>query len=290
MNAKGAETLPSREPFDRQVAEGGRFEFGENWRRFLAVLDDERVAEAERSLVQMLRVPSLEGRSFLDLGSGSGLFSLAAMRLGAARVLSLDVDPSSVACTREMKRRYMSDAENWAVERGDILDESQVSTLGEWDVVYSWGVLHHTGDMHAAMERTARLVGPDGRLFVSIYNDQGLRSRLWRRIKRTYNALPVRWRVPFVVAVMAPRELLSAGAHTAALNPQGYVRSWTGYKRSRGMSRWHDLVDWVGGYPFEVAKPEEIFAFYRDRGFTLVSLATCAGGLGCNQYVFERAG
>lgn len=288
MDAQTAQTVPSREAFEKQVAEGDRFEFGENWRRFLAVLDDDRMAEAERSLVEMLKFPSLEGRSFLDLGSGSGLFSLAAMRLGAARVLSLDVDPSSVACTQEMRRRYMRDAENWAVERADILDDSRISTLGEWDVVYSWGVLHHTGDMYGALDRAAALVAPDGRLFISIYNDQGLRSRIWRRIKQTYNALPARLRVPFVVAVMAPRELLSAGAHTVALNPQGYVRSWTGYKRSRGMSRWHDLVDLVGGYPFEVAKPEEIFAFYRDRGFTLVSLVTCAGGVGCNQYVFER--
>lgn len=288
MDAHTAQTIPSTGAFEQQVAEGDRFEFGENWRRFLAVLDEERIAEAERSLVEMLESPSLEGRSFLDLGSGSGLFSLAAARLGAARVLSLDFDPNSVACTQEMRRRYMPGAENWAVERADILDDSRISTIGEWDVVYSWGVLHHTGDMLTALERAASLVSPGGRLFISIYNDQGLRSRIWRRIKRTYNALPQRLRVPFVVAVMAPREALSAGAYTAALNPQGYVRSWTAYKRSRGMSRWHDLVDWVGGYPFEVAKPEEIFAFHRDRGFTLVSLVTCAGGLGCNQYVFER--
>lgn len=65
-------------------------------------------------------------------------------------------------------------------------------------------------------------------------------------------------------------------------------KAWDDKKKNRGMSVWHDLVDWVGGYPFEVAKPEEIFDFYRTKGFTLVRLKTCGGGLGCNEYVFIK--
>jgi hypothetical protein len=56
------------------------------------------------------------------------------------------------------------------------------------------------------------------------------------------------------------------------------------------MSRWHDLVDWVGGYPFEVAKPETVFEFFRGRGFELEWMLTCAGKPGCNQFVFRQAG
>jgi 2-polyprenyl-6-hydroxyphenyl methylase/3-demethylubiquinone-9 3-methyltransferase len=52
------------------------------------------------------------------------------------------------------------------------------------------------------------------------------------------------------------------------------------------MSPWRDVVDWVGGYPFEVAKPEAIFKFYQRRGFTMVDLNTCGGGHGCNEFVF----
>lgn len=289
VDPKSAESRDSTDPFESQVDAGGRFEFGENWRRFLSVLDDERISEAERSLTQMLGLPSLEGRTFLDVGSGSGLFSLAAMRLGATRVHSVDFDPSSVACTEEVKRRWMPAASNWTIERADILDGRRVATLGQWDIVYSWGVLHHTGDMRSAMENVCQLVAAEGRLFLAIYNDQGMKSRIWRRIKWIYNALPRRLRAPYVVVVMAPRELLSAAVETAALKPSRYVRAWTEYKRSRGMSRWHDLVDWVGGYPFEVAKPEDVFSFYRDRGFALKSLVTAGGGLGCNQYVFQRA-
>ena len=294
MEAKtGAETdralaLAAGDPHAAEVTGGERFDFGENWRQFLSVLDDTRIAEAERSLEQMLGRGALDGKSFLDVGSGSGLFSLAAIRLGARRVHSLDVDPSSVACTLELKRRYLPAAEHWTVERASVLDKPHLAALGTWDIVYSWGVLHHTGDMWKAMAHVDELVAPHGRLFIALYNDQGRRSRIWRTIKRTYNLLPRSLRPAFVVIVMAPREALAAASDFVRLRPMAYPRRWTEYKRSRGMSRWHDLVDWVGGYPFEVAKPDDVFRFYRERGFQLVELITRTSG--CNEYVFARRG
>ena len=270
-----------------EVAAGERFEFGENWRRFLSVLSEERIMEAERSLRSMLGVENLRGRTFLDIGCGSGLFSLAAMRLGAERVHSLDFDPASVACALELRRRFGADAA-WTIEQGSVLDGGYVAGLGAWDVVYSWGVLHHTGDMWRAIDTTIAAVAPGGRLFISIYNDQGLKSRLWRAVKRTYNALPSALRKPFVIAVMGPFELRAALGWTARGEPWRYVQSWTRYKRRRGMSRWHDLVDWVGGYPFEVASPDAVFDFCRDRGLVLERLIT-RQGLGCNEFVFVRS-
>jgi 2-polyprenyl-6-hydroxyphenyl methylase/3-demethylubiquinone-9 3-methyltransferase len=271
-----------------QVERGERFEFGENWRRFLDVLDDQRIAEAERSLREMLGTDSLVGRSFLDIGSGSGLFSLAARRLGAERVHSFDFDPSSVACTRELKQRFFTGDPRWTIEQGSALDREFIARLGKWDLVYSWGVLHHTGAMWDAIENAQTTVADGGALFLSIYNDQGLRSRVWTAIKRTYNRLPPAGRTPFTILVMGPRELLGFGLAILQGQPSRYISSWTEYKRTRGMSRWHDIVDWVGGYPFEVAKPEQVFDFLRTRGFRLDRLITCAGGLGCNQYVFSR--
>jgi 2-polyprenyl-6-hydroxyphenyl methylase/3-demethylubiquinone-9 3-methyltransferase len=270
-----------------EIAAGERFEFGENWHRFLTVLNEERISGAETSLRAMLGVDDLRGRTFLDIGCGSGLFSLAAARLGAERVHSLDFDGASVACALELRRRH-GDGTEWTIEQGSVLDEAYIAGLGRWDIVYSWGVLHHTGDLHRALTNAALPVGYGGRLFISVYNDQGLRSRIWRTIKRFYNVLPAGLQRPYTAAVMAPRELLSLGFATARLRPWTYVRSWTQYRRTRGMSRWHDMVDWVGGYPFEVARPEEIFAFYRDRGFELERLRTCGGGLGCNEFVFAR--
>jgi 2-polyprenyl-3-methyl-5-hydroxy-6-metoxy-1,4-benzoquinol methylase len=270
-----------------QVESGERFGFGENWRSFLSTLDADRVAEAKRSLQEALRLTSMRGLRMLDIGSGSGLFSLAAVLLDADSVHSFDFDPASVGCATELKRQYAPSA-SWTIETGSALDRKYIESLGEFDLVYSWGVLHHTGRMYDALENAALPVPLGGRLFISIYNDQGATSRRWRRIKRTYNRLPQRLQTPFVALVMGPRELRSAAGAAARLRPQVYVRSWTDYKKSRGMSRWHDLVDWCGGYPFEVAKPEEIFDFYRRRGFRLDHLITCGGGIGCNQFVFTR--
>src|SRR6266581_6146197 len=156
-----------------------RFQFGKNWARFLSVLDSERIAEAESSLTGMLEAPDLRGRSFLDVGSGSGLFSLAAKRLGARRVHSFDYDADSVACTRELKRRFYANDADWTIEQGSVLDALYLQSLGTFDIVYSWGVLHHTGDMWRALGNAAALVGVGGRLFIALYNDQGSTSRRW---------------------------------------------------------------------------------------------------------------
>jgi 2-polyprenyl-3-methyl-5-hydroxy-6-metoxy-1,4-benzoquinol methylase len=271
-----------------QVTRGERFEFGANWQRFLSVLDEERIAEAEKSLRHGLELSDLTGLSFLDAGSGSGLFSLAAVRLGASRVRSFDFDPLSVACTAELRRRYAPAADHWTINAGSVLDARYVGSLGKWDVVYSWGVLHHTGNMAEALHLVSSAVAVGGRLYISIYNDQGRLSRIWWYVKRTYNALPPPARKAYAVAVIAPFELLCASKALVTLQPQRYVRSWTDYKRSRGMSRWHDLIDWVGGYPFEVASPDWVFDFLKQRGFVLTKLRTCGGGLGCNEYVFMK--
>lgn len=272
-----------------EVEKGERFEFGKNWSRFLELLDDHRIIEAEKSLKEMLEVEDLAGKSFLDIGSGSGLFSLAARRLGA-RVHSFDFDPQSVACTTELRRRYFPGSDSWQVEEGSVLDEKYVQSLGQFDIVYSWGVLHHTGNLWLALEHAYRPVAPGGKLFIALYNDTGSQSARWTWIKRTYNNLPGLLRTPFAVAVTAPAELKGLLKALATLKPGEFVKSWTGYDSRRGMSRWHDIIDWVGGYPYEVTTPDEIFDFYRERGFVLTRLNCGRVGLGCNQFVFEKQG
>jgi 2-polyprenyl-3-methyl-5-hydroxy-6-metoxy-1,4-benzoquinol methylase len=272
-----------------EIAQGERFGFGENWTRFLAVLDDARISRAEASLKQMLEVDSLDGKRFLDIGSGSGLFSLAARRLGA-RVHSFDYDPQSVACTTELKRRYFPGDDGWTIEEGSVLDADYLRSLGTFDVVYSWGVLHHTGQMWRALENAQLPVAPRGKLFIAIYNDMGSQSARWKWIKRTYNGLPRILKTPFTIIVIAPAEAKAILRSLLTLRPLEYVRSWTRYDENRGMNRWRDIVDWVGGHPYEVARPEEIFDFYRARGFTLLKLKCGGVGLGCNEFVFIKNG
>ncbi len=275
--------------YNQEVERGERFKFGNNWLRFLSVLDDSRIAEAERSLLEKLGAEGLKGKTFLDVGSGCGLFSLAAMRLGAERVYSFDYDPQSVACTQELRHRYFTGASNWIINQGSALDQDSLASLGEFDVVYSWGVLQHTGNMWMALGNMPPLVAPGGTFFISIYNDQGEWSLAWKSIKRTYNWLPQPLKFPFAILVMVPLELKSVLGSVVALKPMRYVRTWTHYcKAARGMSRWYDLIDWIGGYPFECAKPEEIFFYFRDRGFVLVDLRTCGRGHGCNEFVFQK--
>ena len=270
-----------------EVSRGERFEFGKNWSRFLTTLDDQRIGEAQRAIVEMLELSDLTGKRFLDIGSGSGLSSLAARRLGAS-VHSFDYDPHSVACTNELRRRYFPQDDSWKVEEGSALDADYIRSLGEFDIVYSWGVLHHTGEMWKGLENAQLAVAAGGKLYVAIYNDTGSQSSRWRWIKKTYNRMPGLLKTPFVIAVSAPEEAKSLIRSLIKARPSEYIRTWTQYDQNRGMSHWHDLVDWVGGYPYEVAKPEEIFDFYRARGFTLTKLKCGAVGLGCNEFVFQR--
>jgi 2-polyprenyl-3-methyl-5-hydroxy-6-metoxy-1,4-benzoquinol methylase len=266
-----------------EVASGDRFEFGKNWQRFLQSVNEAKIQDAQRSLSHMLGASSLQGKTFLDIGSGSGLFSLAARKLGA-KVHSFDYDPDSIACTQELRRRYFPNDTDWTVEQGSALDRVYLSRLGQFDVVYSWGVLHHTGQMWRALENAGLMVAPGGLLFIAIYNDEGKKSRRWTWVKKTYNRSKI-MRGPLLAGSMLHLYWRPIVKDFLQLHPFRSLRSYG--NAGRGMSWWTDLVDWVGGYPFEVAKPEDLFHFYRDRGFELVQMTTC-NDLGCNEVVFRK--
>jgi 2-polyprenyl-3-methyl-5-hydroxy-6-metoxy-1,4-benzoquinol methylase len=260
------------------------FKFGENWSNYLATVDENRIKQAEFNLMEMLGDISLDGLTFLDIGSGSGIHSLAARRLGAS-VYSFDYDPVSVWCTQQLRQKLFPNDDLWKVDQGSVLDEEYLNILGEFDIVYAWGVLHHTGEMFRAMDLVVSLVKPGGYLFIALYNDQGFISQFWRIVKQIYNNLPSFLQplllFPYATALWGPTIIRDTFQFRI-------LKTWNEYYKNRGMSPWTDMKDWLGGYPFEVVKPETVVAFFRDRGFLLLKSVLIGRGAGNNQFIFKK--
>jgi 2-polyprenyl-3-methyl-5-hydroxy-6-metoxy-1,4-benzoquinol methylase len=267
------------------------FAFGKNWREFVEKhIDEERVEEALESLRKFSKGYDFSGRSFVDIGCGSGLFSLCAHRLGA-EVTSFDVDKDSVGCCEYLWERE-GRPQNWRITHGSILDEALVRALGTFDFVYSWGVLHHTGAMWRAIENATQMVAPAGHLYIAIYNkadgfafyDDGRfgPSSLWSREKRCYAALP------HLLQKAVDYTVMGGMIGLYALTLQNPLKKIRGHKAVRGMSWRIDIKDWLGGYPYEYASVAEIFNFVAPRGFILENLVS-TNGLRNNEFLFQKA-
>ena len=221
----------------------------------------------------------LAGKTFLDVGSGSGLFSLAAYRMGP-KVLSFDLNPLAVTCGRELRAMYGGNADDWAIVEGDMLDTPFIELLGRFDVVYAFGSLHHTGDMWRALRNVIDCVAPGGQLYLGLYNDQGKRSKVWRAVKQTYCA-GTAGRL-LVESTFMPYYFL----RFCIASVRHHRNYFADYKSNRGMSAFHDWRDWLGGYPFEVASFDAVTSAVCDMGFSLKWAISAGGGSGNNQFTF----
>ena len=261
-----------------------RFAFGRNWQRYLKTVGNREIQAAKRSLEPLLDGIDPSKSSFLDVGCGSGLFSLAAAQLGFRKVVSFDFDENSVRATERIRREYHAKSSSWEVHQGSVLDQNFMNGLGTFTCVYSWGVLHHTGSMWKALDNTLSVVEAGGHLYIALYNDQGWISEFWKKVKYAYVNSP-----PSARAIMLLFYWLYFGAGLALadiLRLRNPLRRYSGDRR--GMKFFYDVIDWVGGYPFEVAKPTEVVRRVEEKGFRLLWSKQVGRRHGCNEFVFER--
>ena len=252
------------------------FTFGENWSRYSSLLDERRVLDAEKSVQALLQRRSLHGRSFLDIGAGSGLFSIAAARLGAIRVIALDRDPNCISTIQRNMDALLPPALKSRVEiqNGDIL-RLRAADVERYDIVYAWGSLHHTGSMWTAIDNSSAFCARGGLFAVALYNDCRL-SPFWLHAKQLYHVSPAMVRTAMVASLTVSRLVarMITGKHP--------------WRVGRGMSVWYDAIDWLGGLPYEYASPEQVNGFLSERNFTLVH-SNLTSRSGCNEFLFRRA-
>jgi 2-polyprenyl-6-hydroxyphenyl methylase/3-demethylubiquinone-9 3-methyltransferase len=262
------------------------FKFGENWKNFSSEINEERIEEAKKSLVKFFGKSGIEGKTFLDIGCGSGLFSLAALLLGAKKVVAVDIDTDSVETTRHVLQTFVP-KKDFTVNVVSVFDLDPKKN-GTFDIVYSWGVLHHTGDMVGAIEKASQMVAPKGLFALALYRKTPL-CGFWKKEKCVYTNAPKF--IQFLVRCVW-YSLFAAGCLVFRRNIVTYIRN---YKSSRGMSFSHDVHDWLGGFPYESISPAEMYALAHQNNlklkseFLIPSVRFGLLGTGCDEYVFENA-
>ena len=258
-----------------------RYEFGRNWTRFVEKsASDERVDIAKRHILTFIGRDSLDGLDFLDIGCGSGIHSLAAYQAGAGKIYGFDYDENSVNATNIMRRRVGEPA-NWQVERGDVLNDNYVELLGKWNLVYSWGVLHHTGDVWRAIENASKTIATNGLFYIALYSeDVQTNPQFWLEVKQQYNEASTgrRWLMEwwYVWSFVMGRNPLKVG--------QVFARILR-HRFTRGMSFFADIRDWLGGWPMEFTRDADVINYLAARGFEKVNIKT---GEACTEFLFRR--
>lgn len=262
-----------------------QFSFGENWRSFLTEFNEFRLEEAKKSLVNLTGLQSLDKKRFVDIGCGSGLFSMAACMLGA-EVISVDVDKNSVECCQTLKAKCQVPDARWRVLSGSALDDELIKSLPQADIVYSWGVLHHTGDMWKAIANVSKLCSKSSLLVLALYNktEPAWIYKCWMLIKRIYNSSPDFLRRTMIHAYSLMFLILRFKGNFFKF--RRYQRQ---YQEQRGMHYMHDVIDWLGGYPYEVASKQDMLTWAKQNDMELKNeILVSPTESGCNQFVFQR--
>lgn len=255
------------------------FSFGKNWQNLLKVINEDDFIRSRKDLERWFsnRI-DLKDKDIIDIGSGSGIHSLMLYSMSPKKLYSFDFDPNSVAATKSLWEKSGSPT-NWLVNHGSILDVKYLSQLGKYDLVYSWGVLHHTGSMWEAIKNASDMVKLDGHFLISIY--QGVKTYDYDlALKKQYNRAGYfgKKRLEFSKFIWP----LMKNRIKWRENPFAWNQ-----KAIRGMNTYHDIVDWLGGLPYEVASDEQIISFFKPLGFVLIEKDMSEA---CGTYLFKRTG
>ena len=260
------------------------FAFGKNWASYAALIDETAIEELQKGLLKLVPREGFQGSSFLDIGCGSGLHTLAAARLGVSRIMATDIDPDSIGTTKAVLSSHKMDVP-WQAEQISVFD-LEPSCQGKFDIVYSWGVLHHTGDMWEATKRASALVAPNELFVFALYGATPM-DAFWQIEKRWYSRAS-----PFA-------QRLARGCYIAAYQVahirarQGSFRDFiANYRSSRGMDFYHNVHDWLGGYPYQTALAREVDSQMTALGFKaerVLAQPMTRGlfGSSCNEYVYR---
>jgi len=270
---------------DDLKAADSHFAFGKNWASYADLIGQPQIEEAKRGLLKLIPASDLAGRSFLDIGCGSGVHSLAAAQLGVSRLLATDIDTDSVATTRAVLTKFAVGAP-WEAKAVSVFDLDPERD-GRFDIVYSWGVLHHTGAMWEAIAKAAAMVAPGGLLAIALYR-RIVFDPFWKLEKRWYSkASPGAQKLAqsaYISAYRLARSVRGKGSY------QDFVAN---YRSNRGMDFAHDVHDWLGGYPYESASAREVESRLSALGFSARKVSARGRSLGvfgsgCDEYVYMR--
>jgi len=226
----------------------------------------------------------MAGRTFIDIGCGSGLHALAAAQLGVSRILAVDIDAASVATCKALLNRHGVSIP-FDVERASVFDLGP-RIQGAFDIVYSWGVLHHTGAMHEAITKAAAMVAPGGLFAFALYRTTRM-DWFWKPEKRWYS------RTWPAMQTAARAAYIGIFAVLYSLRGKNFRRFLSDYRSTRGMDYFHDVHDWLGGYPYEAILAPEVDTIMNSLGFETVRvfsrpLSLGLMGSGCDEYVYRK--